>query len=185
MLLSGCALPRMIDSEVESFAGSPSAVAGATYRFERLPSQQAQGAAQDRLETLAESALSAAGLVRNDAQARYSMQVDARIVQYPGVAQHQPRFGGGVMVGTGGFWYPSAYVMLEQPWYSHTVHLLMRDLASTRVAYESTARFEGPWSDSANLLPAILEAALRDYPNPPPGPRKVVIELPSDRSQAR
>lgn len=185
VMLGGCALPRMIDSEVESFVGTPSAVSGSTYRFERLPSQQSQGAAQDHIEMLAESALGRAGLVRNDAQARYSMQVEFKIVQYPHVPQHQPRFGGGIMVGSGGFWYPSAYVMLEPPWYSHTVHLLMREIATTRVAYESTARFEGPWSDSANLMPVILEAALQGYPNPPPGPRKVVVELPAKGSEAR
>jgi hypothetical protein len=39
--------------------------------------------------------------------------------------------------------------------------------------------FEGPWSDSANLLPVLLEAALRDFPNPPAGVRKVTIELPA------
>lgn len=184
-LLSGCALPRMIDSEVESFAGSPSAIVGATYRFERLPSQQAQAAAQDQLEALAEPVLAQAGLVHSGTQARYSMQVEANVLEYNRAPQRQPRFGGGLMVGRGGLWYPSAYLVLEQPWYRHTVHLLMRDIATTHVVYESTARFDGPWSDSANLLPAILEAALRDFPNPPSGPRTVVVELPSDRSPAR
>ena len=29
---------------------------------------------------------------------------------------------------------------------------------------------DGPWSDTRNILPALLEAALRDFPNPPAGP---------------
>jgi proline-rich tail region repeat protein len=48
------------------------------------------------------------------------------------------------------------------------------------VVYETTASFDGPWVDSAHLLPTILDAALQGYPNPPSGPRKVVIELPGE-----
>jgi hypothetical protein len=61
----------------------------------------------------------------------------------------------------------------------------MRDLASSQVTFESKAMHEGPWSDGANLLPLVMEAALRDYPNPPNGPRKVVIELPAQGREAR
>ncbi len=184
LLLAGCTLPRMIDSEVESFVGTPGAVLGASYRFERLPSQQAQGLAQDRIEALAAPALERAGLVRDDAHPRYSVQVGVAVLEYANPAVRQPRWGGYVMGSTGGPWYPGfgggIMLSLEPPWYTHTVHVLMRDIASAQVVFESTARFEGPWSDSANLLPAILDAALRDYPTPPAGVRKVVVELPRE-----
>jgi hypothetical protein len=33
-------------------------------------------------------------------------------------------------------------------------------------------------------MPVILDAALQGYPNPPAGPRKVVIELPDSVTDA-
>jgi hypothetical protein len=185
MGLSACALPRMIDSEVQSFVGSPMAIQGASYRFERLPSQQSRGNDQYLIEALAQEALERAGLLRNDAQARYSVQVDVGIQTYTRTP-HRPRhFPGPVMASDGSLWYPAPMLVLEPPWYSHTVHLLFRDLGTAQVAFESTAHFDGPWADSVNLLPAILDAALHDYPNPPQGPRKVVIELPPKVRDAR
>ncbi len=182
--LSACAMHRMIDSEVESFVGPSGAFSGASYRFERLPSQQVQSAGQDRIEALAEAALGRAGLVRNDAHPRYSVQVEVKVVQYQPAPRRQHPFGGPFIAADGSPFYPPPLLVLEPPWYSHTVHLLMRDTATAQVAYESTASFDGPWSDSANLLPAILEAALHDYPNPPLGVRKVVVDLPPPRQAA-
>lgn len=179
LLLGGCSLPRMIDSEVQSFVGTPAAVAGAQYRFERLPSQQAQGGtAQHQIEALAEAALSRAGLVRDDAQARYSVQIAVKVLQFQPEPRRKPHFGGPFVAADGMLYYPAPLLVLEPPWYSHTVHFLLRDIASAQIAYETTARFDGPWSDTANLLPAIMDAALRDYPNPPQGLHTVVIELP-------
>jgi len=187
VLLGGCALPRMIDSDVQSFVGTPAAVAGASYRFERLPSQQAQGAAHERVEALAEEALGRVGLVRNEAQAHYSIQVTVGVVQFQPEPRHtrSRHFGGPYMAANGSLFYPGPMLILEPPWYSHTVHLLLRDTTTAQVAFESTASFDGPWSDSANLLPAILEAALQGYPNPPQGLRKVVIELPPKGQEPR
>jgi hypothetical protein len=74
---------------------------------------------------------------------------------------------------------PSLMLTLEPPWYQHSVHLVLRRVDNARVAFESSAVFDGPWSDSANIVPVLLQAALRDYPQPPVGPRKVVIELPA------
>jgi hypothetical protein len=185
LVLGGCALPRMIDSDVQSFVGTPAAVAGASYRFERLPSQQAQGAAHERVEALAQEALGRAGLVRDEAHPRYSIQVEVSVLQFQPAPRRQPHFGGPYIAADGALFYPPPMLLLEPPWYSHTVHLLMRDVSTAQVAFESTASFDGPWSDSANLLPIIFEAALRGYPNPPPGPRKVVIELPATGQETR
>ncbi len=182
LLLGGCALPRMIDSDVQSFTGSAPALQGATYRFERLPSQQGDGVARNQLEATAEQALTQAGLNRDDAQPRYLIQVALQIDVLARYPQHPARehglfggfgMGGGVGIGTG-----SLFLLMEPPWYRHTVHLVLRERTSGQVAYETGAVFEGPWSDTANLLPVLFEAALRDYPTPPAGPRKVVIELP-------
>ena len=59
------------------------------------------------------------------------------------------------------------------------MRILIRDSRGGQTIYETTASFDGPWADSANLLPVILDAALAGYPQPPQGPRKVIIELPA------
>lgn len=175
-LLTACGLPRTIDSDVQSFVGTPAAVAPATYRFERLPSQS-NAAQQSALEALAATALSRVGLTQDMQQAKYVVQLSLDVTQLG-----QPYSGFGMR----GFWGSGLHgngatfgFMGEPLWYRHNVQLLLRDAASNQLAYETSARFEGPWSDTANLLPAILEAALAGYPNPPVGPRKVVIELPA------
>ena len=48
--LTGCASTRLVDSDVQSFSQLAGAPARATYSFERLPSQQAQGAQQSAVE---------------------------------------------------------------------------------------------------------------------------------------
>ena len=185
LLLAGCAMPRMIDSDVESFAGTPPAVAGASYRFERLPSQQAFAGHQTQIEALAQAALGHAGLVRNDVQARYSVQVDVQVAQMP--SPYTPRYTrrSPIVGADGAFYFPPPLLLLEPAWFSHTVHFLMRDTATALVAYETSARFDGPWGDSGNLLPIVMDAALSNYPNPPNGLRKVIIELPAAGPGAR
>ena len=51
--LSGCASTRLIDSEVRSFRSGATELAAASYQFERLPSQQADAAAQTQRENWA------------------------------------------------------------------------------------------------------------------------------------
>lgn len=180
--LAGCALPRMIDSDVQSFVGAAPAAAGASYRFERLPSQEAQGAVQDRFESFADAALHRVGLLREGPQARYVIQVTVAIEQFARNPQQQAR-SSSVFIADAFWGHRPPLLTFEQPWYKHTVHLLMRDHLTQQVVYETRAVFDGPWSDSDRLLPVLFEAALRDYPSPPSGPRKVVIELPAHDSQ--
>ncbi|MEY3125197.1 MAG: hypothetical protein RLZZ573_1717 [Pseudomonadota bacterium] len=178
VVLSGCATSRMIDSEVRSFPGAAPALTGVEYRFERLPSQQEGGPFQDRIEDLAAQALARIGLTRTDGLARYAVQVSVRVDQYARNPQRRLQ-GNDLFVGFGvAPWNAPAVLMLEPPWYLHTVQVLVRDTASGQLAYETTAAHDGPWSDTLHLLPAIFEAALRDYPTPPKGPRKVVVEVP-------
>ena len=83
VLLAGCAMPRMIDSEVQSFASSAAALRPATYRFERLPSQS-KSPKQEALEAMAMQALAQVGLTQAggavaDAEVRYGVQVRANV----------------------------------------------------------------------------------------------------------
>jgi hypothetical protein len=195
LALGGCAAPRMIDSDVQSFTATVPAVQPALYRFERLPSQT-DAVAQDQLEAMAAQALAKVGLtpatlvpgaIAGTAAAaptaRYAVQVTAQVtaILSPYV---QPAIGG--FWGYRGRHYGSYMGLTMEPsWYRHAVRIVLRDSRSGQLAYETTASFDGPWMDSANLLPVILDAALSGYPTPPAGPRKVVIELPGTPAEAR
>ena len=73
VLLAGCATSYVLDNTVQSFSSMAALPAAPTYRFERLPSQQAPD--QVQLEIMADAALHKAGLRRDDANPRYSVQV--------------------------------------------------------------------------------------------------------------
>ena len=180
LLLGGCAMTRMIDSEVQSYLGAAGAQTGATYRFERLPSQQGGQASQEALEAITERVLGQHSLTRNDSEARYSVQISVDVVQYQREPRYPQVFGGVFVAHDGSLRHrpPMMVMVMEPPWYRHTVHLLMRDVATGQMAYETHAAHEGPWSDTGNLLPAILEAALRNYPQASPQLHTVVVELP-------
>jgi len=177
LLLAGCALPRMIDSQVQSFVGSAPAVSGASFRFDRLPSQQNNDGRQDQIEAIAQSALEQVGMIRSDTAPRYLVQVlvGAETMRNPYYRPPRPR----LVVGADGRIYEEwpIFMNMETPWFRHSVKVLLRDTGSGQVAYETTAVFEGPWSDTLNLLPPMLEAALKDYPQPVR--RRVVVELPT------
>jgi hypothetical protein len=76
-------------------------------------------------------------------------------------------------MGTHGHLFPH---LPPPPNYWYQVSLVMRN-AQGKVAFESHASHEGPWADSANILAAMLEAALQDFPSPPAGVRHVNIEI--------
>ena len=77
--LTGCASTRLVDSDVQSFSQLAGAPARATYSFERLPSQQAQGAQQSAVEEQARLALAKVGLRQDSAAPFYRVQAHARI----------------------------------------------------------------------------------------------------------
>jgi len=176
LLLVGCALPRMVDSDVNSFTGTAPAVRGASFRFDRLPSQQNSGAAQDRIEAIAQTALERLGLMRHDAAPRYLVQVQVG-VQTMRNPYYRPRTR--LVVGPDGRIYEEwpLFPDLDTPWFRHSVKVVLRDSGNGQAAYETTAVFDGPWSDTLNLLAPMLEAALQDYPLPMR--RRVVVELPA------
>jgi len=84
-LLSGCASMRLIDSDVISVPAVPAGMSlqGATYRFERLPSQ-ANNPEAGLAEQQAQAAMTAVGLVRDDAHAQLSvMSASAATATWP------------------------------------------------------------------------------------------------------
>jgi hypothetical protein len=182
-LTSGCASTRLIDSEVNSFASTPPPLANATFRFERLPSD-AGSAAQDGIESMAKPALAKAGLVITDKQPAYSVQIQLeRKVSLadprnPGQPYRMDGFGPPMRFGReSGRYAGGSGLFFNVPWYQLTLQLVIRDVSSSVVVYQSSAVFDSPWSDTENIFPTLVEAALQGYPAPPAGKRIVAIEL--------
>jgi hypothetical protein len=189
--LTGCASMRLIDSDVISVAAVPPGLSlqGAKYRFERLPSQVHNPEA-GLAEQQAQAAMTAVGLVRDDAAATLSVMVGFSGTQYLADPWGRP-------LGTG--WTPYGSIALGSGWgrgfgshmglgvgmrfpppthYSREVSVVMRDLKSGQVVYETRASHSGPWSDSVPIFATLFQAALANFPNPPAGPRRVNIEVP-------
>lgn len=197
VVLAGCASTR-VDSEVNAFSKlPPTPVVNGNYRFEVLPSQQAEAERQTKVEAATQVALQKVGLTRNDKVARYSVQVGVRSQEVArggfssywdsgfGVGGYgrfgdpygrNAYYGPGYYPGFGFHWpfYPGASSS-----YRHEVTLLLRDVTSQQVVFETKAVHEGFWRDIERLLPAMLEAALRDFPNPPKGVRHIEVQLPT------
>jgi hypothetical protein len=187
--LTGCGSMRLVDTEVRSFATPPTVPAGATYRFERLPSQQADAVRQDKLEAMAQQALNQVGLQRGDRTASHSVQVTygMKVDAHAPWEQPEPAFGwnlgwglgrggrgGSVTLGAG---VPFGH-LATSPYYWRQISVVMRSLATHQVVYESHATHDGRWVDTEAVLPALFEAALKAFPNPPPGVRRINIEIP-------
>ena len=179
--LSGCATGFLLDNQVQSFSHLTALPSPATYRFERIPSQQADPA-QSALEALADPALHRAGLRRDDAAPRYSVQVSARTLRMLSpYADPWDGWGGGWGMGLGGRGVSIGFGMpfgrMESPWFQREVRVLMRELATNQVVYETSATNSGPWLDNRVVLPAMFDAAMQGFPTPPPGPRRIDIQV--------
>ena len=66
----------------------------------------------------------------------------------------------------------------QQPYYWYRVSLVIRSLSTQQVVYETQAMHDGRWRDTDVVVPAMFSAALRGFPMPAPGPRRVNIEIP-------
>lgn len=183
ILLAGCSGMRIVDSDVTAYSSWSAAppAPGTPYRFERLPSQQSVNAQQAQLEALARTSLAKVGMVLEPASARFSVQITFN-------TQYLERFpndgfalgGPGVFIGAGsggsafGLSYPMRF---GEPYYKRDLTLLMRDLASQKVVFETRAFHDGVWGDTPAMLPAMLDAALRGFPEPPQGTRRINVEV--------
>ena len=183
MLLTACSGMRVVDSDVTAFSAWTAAppAPGTRYRFERLPSQTT-ATQQDRIEALATTSLAKVGMALSPADARYSVQV----LLVTEIAQRYPDSGfglggPGVSIGGGSFGtsiglsFPIGYA---NPDYRRTVSLLMRELSSQKVVFETRALHSGSGGDAFAVLPAMLDSALLGFPQPPAGTRRINVEIP-------
>lgn len=183
VFLTACASMRIVDSDVTAFSAWTAAppAPGTPYRFERLPSQTTDKQ-QDHIEAMATASLSKVGMALSPLEARYSVQVllATDIVQrYP-----DPGFGfggpgvfasGGSRGSSFGLSFPIGF---GQSYYKRSLGILMRDLTSQKVVFESRALHDGVWNDGFAVLPAMLDSALLGFPQPPAGSRRINVEIP-------
>lgn len=194
VVLAGCSTgPRIVDGRVQSFA-TPNAVAlPATYRLERLPSQQ--GPAFDTIAGLADQALARAGLQRDAAApqllAQISVQADTvpradpwgyPYGPYGGFGPSPWAFGGGWHGrgwGVGGLWGMGA----PTPLYRRAVSVVLRSARDQTVVYETSAVHEDVWVSDPGVYGVLLDAALQGFPAPPPGVRQVRLPFLAPQAQ--
>ncbi len=179
-VLTGCATSRNVDSEVRSFAGATPVAVGARYRFERLPSQTDK--AQEPLEVAAQKVLATKGLTLDAGKAHYSVQL--RLEADPILPDSLYRWSGMafpdrvVLAPDGSLWRQVRRPLMDPTWYRHVLQVVVRDLGTGSVAFETRAVHESPWSDTLNLIPPLVEAALADFPQGQPTAKSVVVVLP-------
>lgn len=194
VLLSACATgPRMVSSLVSTQAAHAPGSAllqNAHYRFVQEDNVIGQPS-QAQLQAMAAEALLRVGAVQDDAGANVSVQVSGQVGVFwaadPYGAWSNPQialglgYGGrwrGGGVGLGFNWpygYPYGYSAV--PVYVSEVGLLMRDLKTGQIIYDTRARHEGVRGDFNPVLAALFVAALQGYPNPGPSVRQVDVPL--------
>ena len=195
LVLSGCAAFNNLNNEVSTYGPWPADRKPSTFVFERLPSQQAHPEHRQQLETAARGALEAAGFraVADADSAEYLMQVGARVTNTDPWIYNDPLFWrGGLRDGYGrygygrlgrgwGGWGPGWGWGFGGPYASSTfereVALLIRDRKTGQLLYEARADNNGPSASIDYLLPAMFEAALKDFPSAGPNPRNVTTQI--------
>ena len=171
-LLTACGAPPP-QATVQVFTLAPQLPTATTYRHDRLPSQ-ASRPDQAMLEGTADVLLARAGLRRDDANPRLSVQAT--------VSQDAVAYGGGgpawMGVGIGGGGHGGGVGLgLNFPiggtavYPTQRVDVVLRDLANGQVVFQSRA------TSNSGVSPTILlQEALRDFPNVPPGTRLVPLQ---------
>lgn len=197
MVLGGCAAFNNLSNEVSTFGSWPAERHPATFVFERLPSQQVHPERQIQIETAARGALEAAGFraVADPAGAEYMVQIGARVVSNDPWIYNDPLFlRGGFRYGYGfgygrwgrpgwggpGFGFGGAYGPYgpyDTASFEREVVLLIRDRRNGQLLYEARANNTGPSASIDYLLPAMFNAALKDFPSVGPNPRNVTTQI--------
>jgi len=189
LALSGCASFNDLRSEVTAFSQWPAGRQPGSYVFERLPSQKANGEAQQRLEDAARASVEAAGFKPADSaeRANFTVQLGARVDVNERSLYDDPfwwhgglyrsRFGGGFGIGFGGGRAGFGPWGWRTPTYEREVAVLIRDRATGTPLYEARASNDGGSPSINTLLGAMYAAALKDFPNAANTPHIVVTPI--------
>jgi hypothetical protein len=181
LALGACASLRQLDSEVSTYSQWPTGRQPASYAFERLPSQQARADQQQKLEDAARRAVEGAGftLAADPKEADVSVQVGARVSPNERPVYDDPFWwrGGLYTHWRRGYYAPYWGMQLSSPSYEREVVLLIRDRKTGQPLFEARAANGGTSSSMASLLPAMYEAAMKDFPHTGVNPRRVSVDL--------
>ncbi len=182
--LAGCGTTRVVEGQVQSFSTLAAMPSPATYRIDRLPSQQTP--AFDAIAALAEQSLARAGLQRDDAAPKLLVQIGVqagtvpRYDPYLPYAPYRPLVFYGPYRAYGGWhggWGGGGLWRMGEPTPLHrrAVSLVMRDAATQASVYETSAVHEDVWVADPAVFGILFDAALTGFPQPPAGPRQVRI----------
>jgi hypothetical protein len=186
VVLSGCASFNQLNNDVSTFSRWPAERKPAGYAFERLPSQESRPESQQRLEDAARGALEGAGFIAapKPGDAEYIVQLGARVdVNERSIYDDPFWWHGGLYYSRyhgrygRGFWHPGFGPGYYSPTYEREVALLIRDRKSGTPLYEARASNDGASPAIDSLLPAMFEAAMKDFPTGGVNPRKVTTEI--------
>ena len=192
LALAGCASgPLRVNTDVQAFtAPANTAAPGARYRFDVLPSQAQRDLAP--LQAMTQSALAQRGLVRDDANAGYAVQVSASlntgwVDDGLGPYRYGPwgpswRLGLGYGYPGWGWGWSGAY--LPTSTYLRELRIAIQDLRTGQTLYETRARNESPSGHNDAIFGAMVNAALKDFPHAPAGWQRVVTEVPPNDAPA-
>ena len=76
-----------------------------------------------------------------------------------------------------GLSFPLGY-STPSPYFHRDLTLLVRDLGSSQIVFETRVTNDGVQNETPAVLSAMLDAALQGFPQPPPGPRRINIQIP-------
>lgn len=181
-LLAGCATLNTVSSDVSSYGDWPATRKAGTYAFERLPSQQAQPAVQESLETAARPAIERAGFTpaASGAEPDVLVQVGGRVTRTDAPWDDPLWWRGGFGAWRHGPWIGSPwglYGRADLPRYDREVAVLIRDRVSGKPLYETRASNGGSYGSSPELLRGMFAAAMKDFPATGLNPRVVRVQL--------
>jgi Domain of unknown function (DUF4136) len=183
--LSACSGPYTIRSEVSSFGNWPSGRAPGSYAFDRLPSQL-ENTRQGELEEAARAALEKAGFkpAADPKSADVLVALGVRVSAQDRAPWDDPlwwRWHGNINLwryGRHGYasFYPGYPGYPLDRRYDREVALLLRDRGSSEPLYEARASNDGLTQGDAELIGAMFEAALSDFPTVRPEPHDVAVQ---------
>lgn len=185
--IGGCATLNQLSSDVSTYSHWPSERRAGSYAFERLPSQQVDPAGQQVLENAARPAIAAAGFTPVDDVKRADFLVelgsrvsgDERASRFDDPfwwhgSMHFWRGGRGYWVGGPG---PGFGPGWRTPLYVREVAVLIRDRKTGEALYEAHVSNSGTTPALDSLLPALFDAALKEFPLGDPKPHRVETEI--------
>lgn len=192
-LLAGCSTVREVNSTVQSFSSLSGVPVPPTYRLETLPSQQGK-VSFPAIEAQAQHALARVGMTRDDSRPGVVVQISAVARYARDYASWPyydpfwgPRWGWGMSYGRGFGWGFGGSMMMDGPplEYYRAVSIVMRDIKTQQIVYETSAQRQDVWTDDPAIFGILFDAALTGFPKPPQGPRNVrtIIQPPAPAQQ--